>query len=78
MYLRVGNRVRSLCLSRSYFLKVEKVRSFSIIIEFTGLQRSIFPLNFNFPFVSEINNLIICLLRKIKPANCDMAFRFID
>ena len=57
------------------FFASGKVAKFTIIIDFEE-NESIFPLPFPFPFVTGVTGVLQCVFTKIKPANCNILFRF--
>lgn len=48
---------------------------FTIIVNYPRPLTNRFPLKFPYPFSDGLDNLIECLFRKLKPANCDIIFR---
>ena len=53
-----------------------KAAKFTIIVDFDSQEINTFPLMFPLPFGSNAEGIVQCLLKKIKPANCNIIFRY--
>lgn len=53
----------------------ESEARFTIVIEFTVLDTSRFPLTFPFQFGDDVIAILECLFNKLKPANCNIIFQ---
>lgn len=65
-----------LCFPHNFFGTAKEAR-FTMFVDITTDEPSVFPLPFPINFSSGIDNIMECVLNKIKPANVRIIFRYI-
>jgi len=69
--------VYPLCYPLTYFATPQIAR-FTLFIFVKGIEPTVYPLEYPLQYASSFSNILVCILNKVKPADVQLIFKFVE